>query len=109
MLARLSGRDQAQLSRTQPRSAARPGQQNVAIIRSDPASRSVYLNWQERSKELVPQVSESEARRLGISNEEIATSLKIAFGGLPAGLPRWHAQAADSGACRSRSGLISTA
>lgn len=64
------------------------GNKAVAVIRSDPASRSVYLNWQERSKELVPQVNESEARRLGISNEEIATSLKIAFGGLPVGLYR---------------------
>lgn len=61
------------------------GNQAAALIRADPASRSVYLNWQERSKELVPRVNESEARRLGISNEEIATSLKMAFGGLPVG------------------------
>jgi len=64
------------------------GNQAAAIIRSDPASRSVYLNWQERSKELVPMVNESEARRLGISNKEIADSLKIAFGGMPIGLYR---------------------
>jgi len=61
------------------------GNQAAAIIRSDAAARSVYINWQERGKELVPMVNESEARRLGISNEEIAASLKMAFGGLPVG------------------------
>lgn len=64
------------------------GEQAAAVIRSDPGARSVFLNWQERGKELVPVVNESEARRLGISNEEIATSLKIAFGGLPVGIYR---------------------
>jgi multidrug efflux pump subunit AcrB len=64
------------------------GNQAAAIIRSDYAARSVYVNWQERGKELVPMVNESEARRLGISNEEIASSLKIAFGGLPVGVYR---------------------
>lgn len=64
------------------------GAQAADIIRLDPAARSVYLNWQERSKELVPMVNESEARRLGISNEEIASSLKIAFGGMPVGIYR---------------------
>jgi len=64
------------------------GTQTADILRSDPAARSVFLNWQERSKELVPMVNESEARRLGISNEEIATNLKIAFGGMPVGVYR---------------------
>jgi multidrug efflux pump subunit AcrB len=64
------------------------GEQAATIIRSDPVARSVFVNWRERGKELVPVVNESEARRLGISNEEIAGSLKIAFGGLPVGLYR---------------------
>lgn len=64
------------------------GSQAAAIIRSDSAARSVYIDWQERGKELVPMVNESEARRLGISNEEIASSLKISFGGLPVGVYR---------------------
>lgn len=64
------------------------GEQAAALIRSEPAARSVFLNWQERSKELVPMVNEPEARRLGISNEEIATSLKFAFGGQPVGMYR---------------------
>ena len=64
------------------------GRQAAEILRADPVARSVYVDWQERSKELVPQVNESEARRLGLSNEEVATSLKIAFGGLPVGVYR---------------------
>jgi len=64
------------------------GKQAAAVIRADSAARSVYINWQERSKDLVPVVNESEARRLGISNEEIANSLKMAFGGLPVGIYR---------------------
>ena len=64
------------------------GGQAAAVIRADAGARSVYLNWQERSKELVPDVNESEARRLGISNDEIANSLKIAFGGAPVGMYR---------------------
>ena len=64
------------------------GAQAAAIIRADPVARSVFLDWQERSKELVPVVNEPEARRLGVSNEEIASSLKIAFGGLPVGVYR---------------------
>lgn len=64
------------------------GKQAAAVIRADSAARSVYINWQERSKDLVPVVNESEARRLGISNEEIARSMKMAFGGLPVGIYR---------------------
>jgi multidrug efflux pump subunit AcrB len=79
---------QARFRGSDPELLRRLGKQAVEVMRSVPGSRSVYMNWQERSKELVPMVNESEARRLGISNEEIATSLKIAFGGLPVGIYR---------------------
>jgi multidrug efflux pump subunit AcrB len=79
---------QARFRGSDPEVLRRLGKQAVEVMRSVPGSRSVYMNWQERSKELVPMVNESEARRLGISNEEIATSLKIAFGGVTVGLYR---------------------
>jgi multidrug efflux pump subunit AcrB len=79
---------QARFRGSDPEVLRRLGKQAAEVIRSDPGSRSVFLNWQERSKELVPVVNESEARRLGISNEEIATNLKIAFGGMPVGVYR---------------------
>jgi multidrug efflux pump subunit AcrB len=64
------------------------GEKAAVIMRADPVSRSVFVDWRERGKELVPLVNESEARRLGISNEEIALTLKMAYGGLPVGLYR---------------------
>jgi multidrug efflux pump subunit AcrB len=79
---------QARFSGSDPDVLRRLGRQAADVMRGIPGSRSVYVNWQERAKELVPMVNESEARRLGISNEEIATSLKIAFGGIPVGVYR---------------------
>lgn len=78
--ARFSGSDPAVLRQL--------GEQAEAVLRSDPEARSVYVDWQERGKELVPVVNESEARRLGISNSEISLVLKTAFGGLPVGMYR---------------------
>jgi len=66
----------------------RLGDKARAIIQADPVARSVSVDWRERGKELVPVVNESEARRLGISNEEIALSLRFAFGGTTVGLYR---------------------
>jgi multidrug efflux pump subunit AcrB len=79
---------QAEFRGSDPEVLRKLGRQAAEVIRSDPAARSVFLNWQERAKELVPMVNEPEARRLGISNEEIAGSLKIAFGGAPVGVYR---------------------
>jgi multidrug efflux pump subunit AcrB len=64
------------------------GEQAEAVLRADLEARSVYSDWKERGKELVPLVNESEARRLGISNSEISLVLKTAFGGLPVGMYR---------------------
>jgi multidrug efflux pump subunit AcrB len=79
---------EARISGPDPDILRQLGRQVEAVIRTDPAARSVYSDWKERSKELVPVVNEPEARRLGVSNEEIALSLKIAFGGQPVGLYR---------------------
>ncbi len=66
----------------------RLGDQAEVILRADPVARNVANDWHERGKELVPLVNEPEARRLGISNEEISLALKIAFGGAPVGIYR---------------------
>jgi multidrug efflux pump subunit AcrB len=72
----------------EPAVLRRLGEQAEAILRADPVARSVSSDWHERGKEVVPVVNESEARRLGISNEEIALALKTAFGGAQVGLYR---------------------
>jgi multidrug efflux pump subunit AcrB len=79
---------EARFSGPEPQVLRDLGKQAEAIIRSDPVARSVYSDWMERAKELVPVVNESEARRLGISNQEIAQSLKMAFTGVTVGLYR---------------------
>ncbi len=58
------------------------------VLLQDPGSRNVRHDWRERTKELVPQFNESKARRLGISKEELADTLQMAFGGTPIGLLR---------------------
>lgn len=78
--ARFSGPDPAVLRKL--------GEQAEAILRTDPEARSIYSDWKERGKELLPVVNEPEARRLGITNQEIALTLKSAFGGLPVGIYR---------------------
>lgn len=58
------------------------------VLLQDPGARNVRHDWRERTKELVPQFNESKARRLGISKEEVADTLQMAFGGTPIGLLR---------------------
>jgi multidrug efflux pump subunit AcrB len=79
---------EARFSGPDPQILRALGKQAETLIRSDPVARSVYSDWMERAKELVPVVNESEARRLGISNQEIAQSLKMAFTGVTVGLYR---------------------
>ncbi|MBY5920133.1 efflux RND transporter permease subunit [Ferrimonas balearica] len=59
-----------------------------AIFRNDPGARNIRHNWRERTKVLVPVIDESQARRLGVSNEELAGTLQMAFGGSRVGLYR---------------------
>ncbi|GAA5315343.1 MAG: multidrug efflux RND transporter permease subunit VmeV [Candidatus Pelagadaptatus aseana] len=66
----------------------RLGEEAAAVMRADPLARSVMTNWKSQGKELVPVVNEAEARRLGISNEEIASTIKLAFNGVAVGLYR---------------------
>ncbi|MEF1290708.1 efflux RND transporter permease subunit [Vibrio sp. M260118] len=58
------------------------------VLLQDPGARNVRHDWRERTKELVPQFNESKARRLGISKEDVADTLQMAFGGTPIGLLR---------------------
>ncbi|MCV5225351.1 efflux RND transporter permease subunit, partial [Escherichia coli] len=45
-------------------------------------------DWRERTKELVPVFNESKARRLGISKEDLSSTLQMAFGGSTFGVLR---------------------
>ncbi|GAA4882660.1 efflux RND transporter permease subunit [Ferrimonas pelagia] len=57
-------------------------------LAQDPGARNIRHNWRERTKVLVPVINESQARRLGITNESIATTLLSANTGSQVGLYR---------------------
>ncbi|WP_394245615.1 efflux RND transporter permease subunit [Vibrio astriarenae] len=58
------------------------------IFNADPGSRNVRHDWRERTKELVPLFNESKARRLGISKQDLSSTLQMAFGGNTIGMVR---------------------
>ncbi|EKO4250371.1 multidrug efflux RND transporter permease subunit VmeV [Vibrio parahaemolyticus] len=58
------------------------------ILHTDPGARNIRHDWCERTKELVPVFNESKARRLGISKEDLSSTLQMAFGGSTFGVLR---------------------
>lgn len=58
------------------------------ILHTDPGARNIRHDWRERTKELVPVFNESRARRLGISKEDLSSTLQMAFGGSTFGVLR---------------------
>ncbi|EGR2892988.1 multidrug efflux RND transporter permease subunit VmeV [Vibrio parahaemolyticus] len=58
------------------------------ILHTDPGARNIRHDWRERTKELVPLFNESKARRLGISKEDLSSTLQMAFGGSTFGVLR---------------------
>ncbi|AGV20017.1 TPA: efflux RND transporter permease subunit [Vibrio alginolyticus] len=58
------------------------------ILHTDPGARNIRHDWRERTKELVPVFNESKARRLGISKEDLSSTLQMAFGGSTLGYLR---------------------
>ncbi|EGQ8505641.1 TPA: multidrug efflux RND transporter permease subunit VmeV [Vibrio parahaemolyticus] len=58
------------------------------ILHTDPGARNIRHDWRERTKELVPVFNESKARRLGISKEDLSSTLQMAFGGSMFGVLR---------------------
>ncbi|HHC6611430.1 TPA: multidrug efflux RND transporter permease subunit VmeV [Vibrio parahaemolyticus] len=58
------------------------------ILHTDPGARNIRHDLRERTKELVPVFNESKARRLGISKEDLSSTLQMAFGGSTFGVLR---------------------
>ncbi|HCG6787209.1 multidrug efflux RND transporter permease subunit VmeV [Vibrio parahaemolyticus] len=58
------------------------------ILHTDSGARNIRHDWRERTKELVPVFNESKARRLGISKEDLSSTLQMAFGGSTFGVLR---------------------
>ncbi|EJB8570670.1 multidrug efflux RND transporter permease subunit VmeV [Vibrio parahaemolyticus] len=58
------------------------------ILHTEPGARNIRHDWRERTKELVPVFNEPKARRLGISKEDLSSTLQMAFGGSTFGVLR---------------------
>jgi len=58
------------------------------VMHADAGARNIRHNWRERTKEIVPNFNESQARRLGISKQDLESTLQMAFGGNTIGLFR---------------------
>ncbi|WP_298445382.1 efflux RND transporter permease subunit [uncultured Ferrimonas sp.] len=79
---------EARLSGADPKVLRQLAAQVEDILRQDSGARGVRHDWREHTKELHPVVDESQARRLGISKDAIAQTLKMAFGGTVVGTYR---------------------
>ncbi|QIZ76340.1 efflux RND transporter permease subunit [Ferrimonas lipolytica] len=76
---------EARISGADPQVLRSVAAQIEDILRDDYGARGVRHDWREHTKELHPIVDESQARRLGISQESIAKTLKVAFDGAVVG------------------------
>ncbi len=62
--------------------------QALAVMRKNPNTRDVRTNWRHPVQVLRPRFSEIQARPTGATRSDLAKSLQMNFGGLPAGLFR---------------------
>nr|WP_086940398.1 efflux RND transporter permease subunit [Thaumasiovibrio occultus] len=62
--------------------------QVVDIMRHDPGSTNIRHDWRERIKLIVPEFNESQARRYGITKQDVDDFLQMVFSGQTVGLYR---------------------
>ncbi|GEA49692.1 multidrug transporter AcrB [Vibrio inusitatus NBRC 102082] len=62
--------------------------QVVDILNADPGATGVRHDWRERTKVVEPQFNESQARRYGISKNDMDDFLQMSFSGLTVGVYR---------------------
>ncbi|UJF17584.1 efflux RND transporter permease subunit [Vibrio sp. SS-MA-C1-2] len=63
-------------------------QQVVSVLEADPGATNIRHDWRERTKVLEPNFNESQARRYGITKEDVDSLLQMAFSGMNVGLYR---------------------
>ena len=79
---------EARVIGSDPQVLRRIARQIEDVFNADPGARNVRHDWRERTKELVPQFNEPKARRLGISKQDLSSTLQMAFGGNTIGIIR---------------------
>jgi len=82
------GKIEARFSGPDPDVLRQLAVQAEAVFRADPGVAAVRNDWRERSKMIRPQFAETQARRAGISKQDIDDALLMAFSGKQIGLYR---------------------
>ncbi|ACA88401.1 efflux RND transporter permease subunit [Shewanella woodyi] len=62
--------------------------QYAAVIKADPQAVNIRHDWRERTKLIEPQFNESQARRYGITKQDVDNLLEMTFSGRSVGLYR---------------------
>ncbi len=62
--------------------------QAVAVMNADPGAFNIRHDWRERTKVLEPIFNESQARRYGVSKQDVDDLLQMSFSGLTVGVYR---------------------
>ncbi|QBG48840.1 efflux RND transporter permease subunit [Verrucomicrobia bacterium S94] len=78
--ARFSGPDKAVLEQL--------GRQALEIMQNEPTAKDVRLDWRQQVQVLRPVFSETQARRVGVTRADLASSLQLNFNSTPVGLYR---------------------
>ncbi len=79
---------EARLVGPDPTVLRRLAQQSLDIMRADLGAFNVRHDWRERTKVLEPIFNESQARRYGITKEDVDDLFQMAFSGLSVGIYR---------------------
>lgn len=86
------GKIEARFSGPDPDTLRQLAVQAEAVFRADRGVAAVRNDWRERSKLIRPQFAETQARRAGISKEDMDSALLMAFSGKQIGLYRESTQ-----------------
>lgn len=83
-----AGKVRARFIGPEPEVLRRLAEDTLAIYRADADAYNIRSDWRDRTKKVVPLVSELQARRAGLTRAEVADALRTAHDGLRIGLYR---------------------
>jgi len=62
--------------------------QALDIMRQNPNARDIRTDWRQRTRVIRPRFSENQARRIGVSRQDLANALQFNFNGVATGIYR---------------------
>ncbi len=79
---------EARISGPDPQVLRDIAQEVEQVLNADPGTRNVRHDWRQPVDRIVPLFNEAKAKRLGISQQDLANTLQLSFGGSAIGLMR---------------------